>query len=246
MGSFKENFAEKKKTKIASIILYALLIFAIIMLCLELLNYQKPSVTLDPTVSDDGILETNSPSLKIHYAGPTESLRLNVRNMMPGDSLMKMYTVEVFTKGDTNLFFRVNPVDKDNKLSEVLSVTVFYSDNDEVVYDGPIKYMPSHVKCPIGTVSDDRNVSAVNLELTFYQHGESVGNEYQAQTMEATLDFWVEDTSVLYLPGVSELDIGIFTWATVVAVLCAIIYLLAFIVFKAITKMDKKDQENIG
>ena len=240
MGSLKECFQDKKKSKIATIILYVLLVFSITMLCIELLTYRKPTVILDPTVSEDGILETNSDSLKLHYGNSRESLRMIVNNMMPGDSVMKMYSVEVFTKGDTNLFFKVKPKDKTDKLCEALRVRAFYADNDTVVYDGTVKDMPGHIPCPVGTVSDGKNVSAVNLELTFYLDLMSVGNEYQGESLEASFEFWVEDTHLLYLPGVCDLDIGIFSWALIVIILSTVIYILAFIIFRAISKKDDK------
>lgn len=232
-------FSDRRKSKIATLAIYGVLLFALVMVIITLLKAKDEQIVYDPMLSQDGTVESNSPSLMIYRYDEYEKINVGIANMMPGDLLSKTYSVEVSAKEETRLFFKVTPQDRGAKLNEVLKVKVLNTDSQEVLYDGTVNDMPANITRKVTPMSEEREAVEINYEITVYLDG-SVGNEYQAQNAAYDFDFWVEDTDALFLPKVSDFEFNsstwFFIWVSIVCLSTAVIFTLGSIIYKAIHK----------
>ena len=121
-----------------------------------------------------------------------------VPNMFPGDSVAEEYTVTVRHRDPLTLYFGIDIPATDNKLAEVLHVTVVLPSRGVTLYDGLMKDIPADGVPVVLPRGENKMVYAITVTLPT-----SAGNEYRNLDLTVDLLWWYEQESSGggYIPG---------------------------------------------
>ncbi len=130
--------------------------------------------------------------LSLYKNHAEDTAPFNVVNMLPGDRVSKDYTVQISYTGTVLLNFEVVIKDGSEPLSEVLLISVFVEENNELLYEGAIGEMPAvATTCTTrGRTTDSLNYN-INVWLPT-----SVGDEYENKQLEADFYWWADTAPV--------------------------------------------------
>ena len=127
-------------------------------------------------------------SIEIYRANPSEQLTFSVDNMLPGDSVEKVYTVNVSHKGGVKLFFSASLQDDSNAvLAQGLYISVTRSDGTFAALSA------DPMVCTLSAAGADTR-EAVPFIIKVYLPT-SAGNEYQNKLLTADFKWWVSDVA---------------------------------------------------
>lgn len=198
-----------------------------------------PGNSISAGSDDDG----KSESLQLHYETPEHNKSMIAMNMLPGDSLISDYTVNVSHKEDVSLYFSMVPLKEDIKLVEVLKIKVENRDTETIIYNDAMNEMPE--KLEIKLTADGETNTKVRFRITAYLDT-SVGNEYQLETMQATMTWKIEDMDALFYPyeneSVFDVD-AIPLWLIIVLCMLALLALTGIIAFAVIAYKSRSAVE---
>lgn len=130
------------------------------------------------------------------------SFHFDVYNMFPGDSIEKLYTIEVSHKGPVRVNFTTalrNSTPEAQVLARGLSVKVTDTTRNRQLYDGPLSNLPESLGFELdgqGTDVCDTTDYLISVYLPT-----SAGNEYQNKTFTVDLKWWVEEIERNALSG---------------------------------------------
>ena len=171
----------KQKIVTIAIIIVAVLLFISILLLSLLSQRQSGSSSSSGNVIEGG----KSEIIRLKGVDDTETVRLNVSNMFPGDSETGIYCVQILDSGVKALNFSVNFESQNTALAKVFIVKVVVDEGEEPLYCGPLSDMPESVRA---VVKGEEVTFTVTVTLDT-----SAGNE--CQSSKITMDFlwWVSD-----------------------------------------------------
>ena len=173
----------------------------------------KPETDNTSSISDNQNVDDVdiSNSISLHKNKNDDSTPFAVENMLPGDSESKNYYVKVSHKGDITVKYHADIHKGGEKLSEVLKIKIAIPSQNNVIYDGVIKAMPTSLDVTVTT--DKETESVIDYEITAYLET-SVGNEYMNTRLTADFKWWVEDTENLIPPQTGD-STNIILWLSI-------------------------------
>jgi len=164
----------------------------------------------------------NAVDMNFHDKNHGDNIAFDVRNMFPGDSVVKYYNVHVYHHDDVTVCFRAQVRAGYDKLAEVLRCRVVLLTTGEELFDGLMKDMPESVNHTLS--AEMLTTSELYYSITAYLDT-SVGNEYQNLSLiAADFEWWVKDPDNLG-PGPDTGD------ATLLVVTLSVVPLLLLLFF---------------
>ena len=212
---------QKKKTKLAIIILSVLLAISLLALAVKLFGSHGSAIASVPdnlitektsafsgslpvklTAAPDGEGGTSSEdedkkdeiAIELYDKQPEYNDPFAVENMFPGDKVTKRYCVKVSYHGEIEVHFQTVVQKGYEKLAEVMKVKVVLLTNGKTLYDGLMRDMPDNVVHKLS--SSNATVGELEYEITAYLDT-SVGNDYQYKKLVADFNWWVSDVEKL-------------------------------------------------
>ena len=183
-----------------NIVLVTLLVLAVaVLVAVWFTCGEKGAVSPDNYIRTESRTPKSQPapasdaSIEIYRANPSEQLTFSVDNMLPGDSVEKVYTVNVSHKGGVKLFFSASLQDDSNAvLAQGLYISVTRS--GENLYDGTFAALSADpMVCTLSAAGADTR-EAVPFIIKVYLPT-SAGNEYQNKLLTADFKWWVSDVA---------------------------------------------------
>lgn len=241
------DIAQKKKIiVVATIIALSLLLLLLLGFLIAVLFSGNSSIITVPgnVISSETGEDGKSESIRLHYETTNDNKSFVVMNMLPGDSLMSDYAVNVSHKEDVSLYFNTSALKQEDKLAEVLMIKVELRDSETVIYNGTMRDMPE--KLEVNLTADGETNTKVRFRITAWMDT-SVGNEYQGQTLATTLNWWIEDTDALYYPygndGIFEVD-TFPLWLLILIIILSILSVAGIVAVVVISNKMKNDAES--
>ena len=163
-----------------------------------------------PTVSASNISNEDDfvPTIKINKIFQTGSDSVDVKNMLPGDSIIHNYDVDVTIDSDVKVKFDIGFKSGNEKLGDVLNVKVVLKNNDDILYDGLLNEMPDELSVPLKTTK--KSSTTLNYEITTSMD-KTVGNEYAAQELKLTTVWWIDDSDNVKTGDASNVEFWVIT-----------------------------------
>lgn len=183
-----------------NIVLATLLVLAVaVLLAVWFTCGEKGAVSPDNYIRTESRTPKSQPapasdaSIEIYRANPSEQLTFSVDNMLPGDSVEKVYTINVSHKGGVKLFFSASLQDDSNAvLAQGLYISVTRS--GENLYDGTFAALSADpMVCTLSAAGADTR-EAVPFIIKVYLPT-SAGNEYQNKLLTADFKWWLSDVA---------------------------------------------------
>ncbi len=137
-------------------------------------------------------------TIALHARRTEENVPFAVTNMLPGDSELQAYRVQVSYHDKVTVHFRATVRPGYEKLAEVLMVRVDMPEAGGVLYEGRMADMPKSVTHKLASKSS--TTDELYYEITAYLDT-SVGNDYQNKALIADFKWWVEETGNMDSPN---------------------------------------------
>lgn len=138
-----------------------------------------------------GDAEASEITLELNRRNPEENLPFKMNNIFPGDSETCYYRLKVSYTGNVTVFFQAKLNEGDEKLGEILKVTVKLMNTGEVLYEGGIAAMPT---LTTGLTSESKAQTDELCYEIIVSLGTEIGSEYQSKRLMADLSWWAEGT----------------------------------------------------
>lgn len=198
---------------------------------------QTSSVLVESSQESSTMPAEVSSALTIHKKNPEQALPFFVENMFPGDSISKVYVVQVAHRGNVVLRFHASVLPAHEKLAEVLQCRVKLLQSGQVLYDGLMRDMPPALVLPLS--ASQSTISEIPYEITAYLSTE-IGNAYQNKELRADFTWWIEQTDQLEPPKTGD-STRIVLWISL-AVICLFVLILLFV----LKKRKRKEENDAG
>ncbi len=142
-------------------------------------------------------LAADTDKLKLKTSGRSENTAFCVEEMLPGDTQTKEFLIRVAHKEPISVFCSASIPPGDEKLAEVMRITVSLPDKGIVLYNGLLQNMPGAV---------EYRLAAEEKELRYHIAAyldTGVGNEYQNRSL--TVDFqWRYEAEATDIPKTGD------------------------------------------
>lgn len=138
--------------------------------------------------------ERRASSVSLYARHPEDNAVISFENMFPGDTITRNFCVQVSYHGDVKVHYNAVLRSGDEQLMEALSLRIKMISDGSVLYDGPMKDMPSSVTYALS--SKESTTTELYYEITAYLPT-TVGNAYQNTALVADFKWWAEDTGNL-------------------------------------------------
>ncbi len=141
---------------------------------------------------------TENKKLSFYKGNSETNERFNVKNMLPGDSITKYYQVKVNHKDDLDIYFDVKVTKQTKNIDEMLNIKITTLNNDEIMYDGPIKDIKENlIIYKMKKNSENETIFDLKIEVSLPT---STDNKYQNSELIADFIWYIEDEDVLIPP----------------------------------------------
>jgi hypothetical protein len=127
--------------------------------------------------------------IKLSNWNDSYNVAFNLQDMLPGDSITKIYAVDVTHRKTVVLHYKANIREGSKKLGEILQCKVVLRNTGEVLYDGNFFGMPESLPYTLDT--DHKVTTNVEYEITTYLKT-NVDNSYQGLSMTVDFKWWIE------------------------------------------------------
>ncbi len=121
-------------------------------------------------------------SVRNNRIGAVAEFRMEISNMLPGDSDTKNYEIELKHEEDVYLYFQVNIEKTTNNLENVLYIKVENKDNSTVVCEGNLANVAEKKFKEEFTLTNSNKNEKLNYKITVAMDT-SAGNEYQNSSL---------------------------------------------------------------
>lgn len=221
----KKASVRERILRVLIIIVAVLLVISVCLLVPLLMKENSGSSSSTGNI----IQSSGNQIIRLADASSSENTRFEMDNIFPGDSETNIYSVELLDSGIKTVRFGVRNSDSENRLYEVLNISVKTS---EILYDGLVKDMPGNIPVDVKDCSEP-----IKFEVTV-SVDTSVGNELQG--LEAALDFtwWMEDGDYVAAPTQTT-DDDDFTWYWLIPLIAALLITAAVVTIVLINKRKK-------
>ena len=140
--------------------------------------------------------------LKLYQGHPSINQKFEVKNMLPGDTITKYFSIQANHKRDLTLYFNTEITSEKKNLGDVLHVVVRHLETDQVLCDAPFSEINGQ------DFAEILKVNAQNKTIATYQIdvsvSTSVGNEYQGAGLTADFNWYVKDDGGLTPPDTND------------------------------------------
>ncbi len=166
-----------------------------------------PPATSTPTESTVGSssntsAQTKATTIELYKGQPSDNEKFRVQNMLPGDSETKYYAVKVNHHADVVIYFDAVVTEQTKNLANILHIKVTQLDTDSVLYDGAFAGMKDDsYGTAFAASGSTETIVYYKIEVSLPT---SAGNEYQAASLLADLNWTVRDTEILDPPQTGD------------------------------------------
>jgi hypothetical protein len=133
--------------------------------------------------------DVDTVEIKLSNWNDSYNVAFNLQDMLPGDSVTKIYAVDVTHRKTVVLHYKANIREGSKKLGEILQCKVVLRNTGEVLYDGNFFDMPESLPYTLNT--DHKITTNVEYEITTYLKT-NVDNSYQGLSMTVDFKWWIE------------------------------------------------------
>ena len=147
----------------------------------------------------------------------------NVTNMLPGDIVTKYFCVKATHDSDFNLLFAAQITNQTKQLANALNIRISIPETDTVLYDGTFAQADKQELCKT-VLKNDQGQTIIYYKIDVYMDT-SVGNEYQAASLTADFDWYVNEQDSLTSPDTGD-NLNIILWSVLLLSSAAIMLLL--------------------
>ena len=122
---------------------------------------------------------------------PDSNKRFEAKNMFPGDVVTQNYSVKATHGSDMKLCFRTDIIEQTLNYSDVLHIKVTNTDTGTVICDTALSEADGKVFSDSVSAGGDNVTSATyRIEISL---DESAGNEYQAASLKADFEWYIDN-----------------------------------------------------
>lgn len=145
--------------------------------------------------------DTDSPDpvlIKLHAEHAGDNERFHVSNMLPGDSVTKIFRIKVYHDADITLFFSAELTEQTKSLANILNIKITHLNSGKVICNAPLAEANQLEFSTLLIANADKESEAdyrIDISLPTY-----AGNEYQAAMLKADFNWFVKDTGGLVDP----------------------------------------------
>lgn len=157
-------------------------------------NRQESQTAEQETTVSGNTTERKASSVSLYARHPEDNMAISFENMFPGDTITRNFCVQVSYHGDVKVHYNAVLRSGDEQLKEALSIRIKMIPDGSVLYDGPMKDMPSSVTYALS--SKESTTTELYYEITVYLPT-TVGNAYQNKRLVADFKWWTEETGNL-------------------------------------------------
>ena len=225
----QENAPILKLLKIIIIVLSALLVISVCGLAARYI-YLRFSVPDQATSEAQGNLIGNGTAaedgensnqqaawLELYERNAKDNQRLEIDNLLPGDTEIEYFYVKTSYKSDIDLFFRADIVNQTENLGDVLRVKVTRIGTGQVLCDDVFSNIDGREFSEL--LETDETTTVVACYQVIISLDSDVGNEYQKAGLTADFEWYVNAEEALTPPQQSG-DVWITVLLVVIVVLC--------------------------
>lgn len=170
--------------------------------------------------------ETEKPKatvIELFKGQPEDNETFNVTNMLPGDIVTKYFCVKATHDSDFNLLFAAQITNQTKQLANALNIRISIPETDTVLYDGTFAQADKQELCKT-VLKNDQGQTIIYYKIDVYMDT-SVGNEYQAASLTADFDWYVNEQDSLTSPDTGD-NLNIILWSVLLLSSAAIMLLL--------------------
>ncbi len=164
-------------------------------------------------------------TISLHKANTNYNERFEVYNMLPGDYEVKYFAVKLNHHKNVTLTFDVDVTGQTKNLGNVLYLQVTNLENNRAIYYGKFTDIDKDGYKMILTANESTETIVYYKVEVFMLT--SAGNEYQAGSLVADFDWFVEDIAALDSPQTGDTG-SIVLWYALCASSLAMIFMLLF------------------
>ncbi len=161
--------------------------------------------------------------LELYQGKPSDNQKFEALNMLPGDSVTQYFCIKAYHNADITLYFNAEVTEETKSLSNVLHIKVTHVESGNVLCDASFSEIDGEAFSLLLT-ANEQGESIANYQIDV-SLDTSVGNEYQAASLKADLNWYVEDDGGLTPPVTGE-NISLIIWIAVAFISLALILLL--------------------
>lgn len=161
--------------------------------------------------------------LELYQGKPSDNQKFEVLNMLPGDSVTQYFCIKAYHNADITLYFNAEVTEETKSLSNVLHIKVTHVESGNVLCRC-IFFRNRTQRLSLLLTANEQGESIANYQIDV-SLDTSVGNEYQAASLKADLNWYVEDDGGLTPPVTGE-NISLIIWIAVAFISLALILLL--------------------
>lgn len=185
---------ERDTMKIVIIVLAVLLGISLSALAGIFLYHKFSRSTPTVVTVSDNLITPETTSVSLYAMHAKDSTAISFENMFPGDTVTRNFCVQVSYHGDVTVHYDAEARSGGEHLTEALCLRIRMLSDGSLLYDGPMKDMPSSVTYSLS--SEESTTTDLYYEITAYLPTD-VGNDYQSAALEADFRWWVEETKNL-------------------------------------------------
>lgn len=140
--------------------------------------------------------------LKLYQGSPSVNQKFEVKNMLPGDTITKYFSVQVNHKRDITLFFNAEITSEKKNLGDVLHVVVEHLETGEILCDAPFSEIDEQEFAELLKANaQNQTVASYKIDVSV---STSIGNEYQGAGLTADFNWYVKDDGGLTPPDTGD------------------------------------------
>ncbi len=161
--------------------------------------------------------------IEIYKGQASDSENFVVYNMLPGDTEIRYFAVQLRHHADVWVYFHAEVTDQTKNLADVLHIRVTHLETDQVIYSGTFADMHADGCGELfAATGSTETVAYYKIEVSLPA---SAGNEYQAAGLTADFIWTVRDTAPLDPPQTGD-DSVIMPWIIILCCFMAVLLLL--------------------
>lgn len=166
----------------------------------------------------------SAPVLELYQGRPDANQRFEAGNMLPGDTVTRYFCVKVRHDTELELFFRTDVTEQTKVLGDVLHIRVTELGSGSTPCSAPFSEINGR-EFPETLLQNPEGETVVYYRIDV-SLDTSVGNEYQAASLMADLEWYVKDEGGLTAPQTGSY-INPVLWTVLAVSALLLIFLLA-------------------
>ncbi|MBM6921157.1 hypothetical protein H6A12_08325 [Phocea massiliensis] len=140
--------------------------------------------------------------LKLYQGSPSVNQKFEVKNMLPGDTITKYFSVQASHNQDITLFFNTEITSEKQNLGDVLHVVVEHVETGKILCDAPFSEIDGQDFAEVLKANaQNQTVATYKIDVSV---STSIGNEYQGAGLTADFNWYVEDEGGLTPPDTGD------------------------------------------